>query len=67
MNNIPEQIKLAGDGVAIIGWLSALTGAITSLFALFAAILSFAWGAIRIYETKTFQTWLGKRRARSNR
>jgi hypothetical protein len=58
-----QHVKPVMDGLAVIGWISALTGMLTSVFGLLAAILSFAWCALRVYETKTFQDWL-KRRGR---
>jgi ABC-type Na+ efflux pump permease subunit len=59
-----QHVKPVMDGLAVIGWISALTGMLTSVFGLLAAILSFAWCAIRVYETDFVQTWLKKRRRR---
>lgn len=64
VEGIPEKIKLTGDTLAIFGWISALSGALTEAFGLLAAILSFAWAAIRLYETKTVQGWFTRRRSR---
>ena len=62
MQNVPEQTKLVGDGLAIMGWMSALTGLLTNFVALIAAFASLIWACIRIYETKTVQNWLRGRR-----
>lgn len=62
VEGIPERIKLTGDTLAIFGWVSALSGVLTEVFGLLAAVLSFAWAAVRLYETKTFQGWLKRRR-----
>lgn len=61
---LPEQVKLTVDGLAVAGWMTALFGVLTGLFALLAAVLSFAWGAVRLYETKTVQGWLSRRRCK---
>lgn len=62
MNNIPEQAKLAGDGLAIIGWLSALAEIITGTFGVIAAVGSAVWAWLRVYETETVQKWLRRDR-----
>jgi len=62
VNQIPEQVKLVGDGLAVIGWVSVLAGVLTQVFGLLAAILSCVWGAVRLYETKTVQNWLVRRK-----
>ena len=41
--SVPEQAKYVADGLATVAWLSALTGVITNIFALIAAIASAAW------------------------
>lgn len=64
LSHIPEQTKLGVDVLAAFGWMSALLGVLTNLFALGAAILSFAWCALRLYETKSVQLWLEKRKAK---
>jgi hypothetical protein len=61
-NSIHEQAKLVVDGVAIMGWVSALMGFLTHFAGLVAAIASMVWCCIRVYETKTFQQWLKKRK-----
>jgi fructose-specific phosphotransferase system IIC component len=56
--SIPPQVKAPLDVIAIIGWISALAGAMTPIVGFFAAVASLAWGLIRLYETKTVQRWL---------
>ena len=55
---IPEQAKLATDVVAVVGWVTALTGVITGVFGALAAIASCMWAFIRLYETVTVQKWI---------
>jgi len=62
IEKIPEPLKLVGDIAAVAGWVTALSGVLTALFGLGAAFLSFIWAALRIYESKTVQNWLKKRR-----
>ena len=64
LENIPEPAKLVGDLMAVMGWVSALAGALTQIFGLLAAILSFAWAAVRLYETKTVQKWITRRKSK---
>lgn len=59
---IPAPVKTGTDLLAVAGWVSALAGALTEVFALVAAILSCAWAAVRLYETKTVQKWLARRK-----
>ena len=58
MNSIPESTKLAGDGLAVFAWSSALAGILTNYVGLLAAVASLVWACIRIYETKTVQKWV---------
>lgn len=44
------------DGVSLATVVSTLAGWLPAV----AALLSIVWTAIRIYETKTVQRWLGK-------
>lgn len=60
-NSIPGPVKAGFDILAVLGWLSALAGMLTSIIGFFAALASLAWACIRLYETKTVQRWLGKR------
>jgi hypothetical protein len=59
---VPAHTKPLLDGLAIVGWVTALAGALTTFFGLVAAIASAAWGLIRLYETRTVQNWLKGRR-----
>jgi hypothetical protein len=61
-NSIPQHAKPFLDTLAIVGWITALAGALTTVFGLIAAIASAAWGLIRLYETRTVQNWLKRRR-----
>ena len=47
---IPEPVKLTGDTLAIIGWVSALSGVVTNVFGALAAVCSFVWAALRLHE-----------------
>lgn len=51
-----DHAKTAADGVAIVASIGALTGWLTPI----AALASLIWTCIRIYETKTVQSWLKK-------
>lgn len=62
-DHIPAPAKAAMDLVSVFAWISALTGLLTNLVGLAAAVASFAWAAVRFYETKTVQAWLAKRKA----
>lgn len=51
-----EQLKPAGDLGAVATAVATLFGYMPSI----AATLSAIWMAIRIYETRTVQKWLGR-------
>jgi hypothetical protein len=61
-NTVPSQVKPYFDILAIVGWITALAGALTTLLGLIAALASAAWGLIRLYETRTVQNWLKSRK-----
>jgi hypothetical protein len=63
-HSIPPATKPILDVLAIAGWIGALAGALTNVFGLLAAIASFAWCAIRVYETKTVQNWLNRKKGK---
>lgn len=63
VQRLPEQAKLPADVAAMFGGLSALFGVLTGFVGLLAGLCSLAWAAIRLYETKTVQEWLKKRRS----
>lgn len=60
---IPESVKDGMTGASIAGALSAAFGFITGLFGALGAIASFVWLMLRLYEMKTVQEWLAKRRS----
>ena len=61
-NSVPAHAKPFFDVLAIVGWVTALAGALTTFFGLIAAVASAAWGLIRLYETRTVQSWLKRRK-----
>jgi len=61
-DNMPTPTKVGFDIAAMFGWISALSGILTGLFGVVAAAASCAWALIRLYETKTVQDWLARRR-----
>lgn len=54
-----QHLRAVGDGLSIGTVISTLVGWLPA----FAALASIIWTAIRIYETKTVQDWLARRRA----
>lgn len=62
LDTVPPSVKPLFDILAIVGWITALAGALTTLFGLIAAVASAAWGLIRLYETRTVQNWLRRRK-----
>lgn len=57
MDNFSEQSKHVIDGLSVATVLGALTQWLPPLAALFTIV----WTAIRIWETKTVQGWLGRK------
>lgn len=57
VQHLPEQVKVVGDAVSI----GAVAGAIVGILPAVAAVLTIVWTAIRIYETRTVQGWLGRK------
>lgn len=55
---IPEQIKQTLDGLSIMTVLATLTAWLPPI----AALVSIIWGLLRIYETKTVQKWLNRKK-----
>lgn len=55
-DHIPDGLKHAIDALSI----TTMLGALTQMLPHVAAGLTIIWTAIRIYETKTVQSWLGK-------
>jgi hypothetical protein len=57
MNEHPETAKYAIDALSV----ATVLGTIMNWLPAVAAVFTIIWTAIRIYETKTVQGWLGKR------
>lgn len=51
-----ETAKSAVDALSLV----TVVGTLVDVLPAIAAIFSIVWSAIRIYETKTVQRWLGK-------
>lgn len=51
-----EAGKLVGDALS----LTVVGGTLINMLPAVAALFSIAWTSIRIYETKTFQRWIGR-------
>lgn len=58
IEHLPEGTKLAGDLLSI----ATLLGSLASFLPAVAALLTIIWTAIRIYETRTVQRWLQRRK-----
>jgi len=58
-NDINEHTKHVLDGASIATVLGTLANILPAMAALFTVV----WTAIRIYETKTVQSWLTKKNA----
>ena len=55
----PEPLKFVGDALSI----SAVAATFVGILPAIAALASLIWTSIRIYETKTVQSWIKKRKA----
>ena len=58
--NMDEATKHILDFASI----ATVLGTLADMLPAIAAIFTIAWTAIRIYETKTFQGWIGKNNAK---
>ena len=58
-NHMDEGIKYMVDALSLVTVLGTLVDMLPSI----AAVFTIVWTAIRIYETKTVQSWLGKKDA----
>ena len=58
-NSIDESIKYVIDALSLVTVLGTLINMLPSI----AAVFTIVWTAIRIYETKTVQGWIGKKDA----
>ena len=56
--NMVDHAKAAGDGISLVASLGALAGWLPAI----AALASLVWTCIRIYETKTVQGWIKRRK-----
>lgn len=54
--HIPEGLKHLLDALSI----GTMLGTLFQMLPNIAALITILWTAIRIYETKTVQAWLGK-------
>ena len=59
-NSIDESIKYVIDALSLVTVLGTLINMLPSI----AAVFTIVWTAIRIYETKTVQGWIGKKDAK---
>ena len=57
MGSTPENTKYMIDALSLV----TVLGTIMNWLPAVAAVFTIIWTAIRIYETKTVQGWLGKR------
>jgi hypothetical protein len=53
-----EGAKLVGDAVSI----ATVVGTLAQVLPAIAALFTIIWTGFRIYETKTVQGWLGKKK-----
>jgi len=58
-NDINEHTKHVIDGASI----ATVLGTLANILPAVAALFTIVWTAIRIYETKTVQSWLKKKNA----
>ena len=55
-DHISEPVKHILDALSIM----TVLGTLVNILPAIAAILSIVWSVIRIYESKTFKSWIGK-------
>ena len=58
-DHMDESVKHIVDGLSVVTVLGTLVDMLPSI----AAVFTIVWTAIRIYETKTVQGWLGNKDA----
>jgi hypothetical protein len=58
-DHISEPVKHILDALSIM----TVLGTLVDILPAIAAILSIVWSVIRIYESKTIQSWLGNKNA----
>jgi hypothetical protein len=59
-NEVSEHTKHIIDGASI----ATVLGTLANILPAMAALFTIVWTAIRIYETKTVQSWLKKKDAK---
>jgi len=59
MTEHDETVKYVIDGVSFL----TVVGTLAEMLPAVAAIFTIVWTAIRIWETKTVQRWLGNKKA----
>lgn len=57
-----EQVKHVVDTLSISAIVLAWMNTLSTAFTLLSTILAALWAAVRLYETKTVQDWVKKRR-----
>lgn len=57
-DHTPEGVKLLADAISI----TTLLGTLAQMLPNLAALATLVWTSLRIYETKTVQGWLGRRK-----
>jgi len=60
IHEVSEHTKNVLDGASI----ATVLGTLANILPAMAAIFSIVWTALRIYETKTVQSWLKKKNAK---
>ena len=60
MTEHDETVKYVIDGVSFL----TVVGTLSEMLPAVAAIFTIVWTAIRIWETKTVQGWLGNKKAK---
>jgi hypothetical protein len=60
MTEHDETVKYVIDGVSFL----TVVGTLAEMLPAVAAIFTIVWTAIRIWETKTVQGWLGNKKAK---
>jgi hypothetical protein len=58
-NHMDEALKHAVDALSLVTVIGTLVDMLPSI----AAVFTIVWTAIRIYETKTVQGWIGRKNA----
>ena len=59
-NNLDEATKHIIDGLSLV----TVLGTLVDILPAIAAVFTILWTAIRIYETRTVQKWMGREDAK---